>query len=92
MVLILERVPTSLRGELTRWLLEPKAGMFVGTISAAVRDRLWEKVCGAMAGGAGILIHSSDGEQGFRVRFWGASARSMIDYEGLTLVQIPKDP
>jgi CRISPR-associated protein Cas2 len=70
-VLILERVPVSLRGELTRWLLEPRAGVFVGKISAAVRDKLWEKACGAMDGGAGMLIHNADNEQGFSVRFWG---------------------
>ena len=42
-VLILERVPPGLRGELTRWFLEPQAGVFVGRVSAAVRERLWEK-------------------------------------------------
>lgn len=90
-VLVLERVPTSLRGELTKWLLEPRAGVFVGSVSAMVRDKLWEKTCAAMAGGAGMLIHSSDGEQGFRVRFWGATNRWVIDQEGLTLIQWPKD-
>jgi CRISPR-associated protein Cas2 len=89
-VLILERVPGSLRGELTRWLLEPRAGVFVGKIPAGVRDRLWEKACGAMAGGAGMLIHNADNEQGFSVRFWGATNRSVVDYEGLTLIQVPE--
>jgi CRISPR-associated protein Cas2 len=42
-VLVLERVPVSLQGELTRWLLEPRAGVFVGNIPAGVRDRLWER-------------------------------------------------
>ena len=36
-VMILERVPVLLRGELTRWLLEVRAGVFVGTMSAGVR-------------------------------------------------------
>lgn len=87
-VIILEKVPASLRGELTRWMLEPKAGVFIGTISAMVRDKLWEKACGSMKGGAGILIHSSNNEQGFAVRFWGATARWVRDYEGLTLIQV----
>ena len=39
-VMILENVPTSLRGELSRWLLEPRAGVFVGHVSARVRDKL----------------------------------------------------
>ena len=91
-VLILERVPVSLRGELTRWLLEPRAGVFVGTVSASVRDRLWEKACSAMAGGAGMLIQNADNEQGFSLRFWGATNRSVLDYEGLTLIQVPEVP
>ncbi|MCZ2079098.1 MAG: type I-E CRISPR-associated endoribonuclease Cas2e [Bryobacterales bacterium] len=91
-VMILERVPISLRGELTRWLLEVRAGVFAGTISARVRDKLWERACGAMGGGAGMLIHNADTEQGFSVRFWGKTGRSVVDYEGLTLIQMPDGP
>lgn len=88
-VMILERVPGSLRGELTRWMLEPKAGVFIGTVSAMVRDRLWEKACASMAGGAGMLIYNSDTEQGFAIRFWGATNRLVVDFEGLSLIRIP---
>ncbi|HSU61819.1 MAG TPA: type I-E CRISPR-associated endoribonuclease Cas2e [Bryobacteraceae bacterium] len=91
-VIILERIPESLRGELTRWLLEPKAGVFVGTVTAAVRERLWERVCGAMGGGAGMLVYSARNEQGFEIRFWGATRRSVLDWEGLKLVSVPEDP
>ncbi len=87
-VIVLERVPTSLRGELTRWMLEVKPGVFVGKVSALVRDKLWERTCGSMKGGAGTLIYSSDAEQGFTIRFWGAMARSIVDFDGLSLVQI----
>lgn len=86
-VVILERVPVGLRGELTRWLLEPQAGVFVGSVSALVRDKLWERVCGGVDGGAATLIHSADTEQGFEVRLWGAPTRSLADFEGLWLVQ-----
>jgi len=44
-VLIVESAPPSLRGELSKWMLEPRAGVYVGTISGAVRDLLWEKAC-----------------------------------------------
>jgi CRISPR-associated protein Cas2 len=87
-VLILERVPSSLRGELTRWMLEPRAGVFVGTLSAMVRDRLWTRACSRVGEGSAILIHSSDAEQGFAVRLWGAGRRIPEDFEGLTLVRI----
>jgi CRISPR-associated protein Cas2 len=88
MVLILERVPIRLRGELTRWLLEPKAGVFVGRVSAVVRDKLWEKSCGQVKEGGCLMIHTSDNEQGFRVRSWGGTTRLIEDFEGLLLVRV----
>ncbi len=86
-VLILERVSTGLRGELTRWLLEPKAGVFVGDVSALVREKLWEKVCREMKDGAGMLLHSAEGEQGLAMRLWGIRDRTIVDYEGLWLIR-----
>ena len=89
-VIVVERVSASLRGELTRWLLEPHTGIFVGRPSAMVRDRLWEMVCkGARTGGA-ILITSASTEQGFTVRMHGDTARQLRDFDGVWLVQIPK--
>lgn len=85
--MILERVPTSLRGELTRWMIEPKAGVFVGSLSALVRDRLWERSCKALKGGAAVLIHSTDNEQGFAIEVAGERERRAVDFEGLWLIQ-----
>ena len=39
-VMLMEKVPKSVRGELTRWLIELRSGVFVGNISALVRDKL----------------------------------------------------
>lgn len=88
-IFILERVPPGLRGELSRWFLEPKTGVFVGKVSASVRDRLWDKACGQAKGGGCLMIHKSDNEQGFQIRSWGEMARSVEDFEGLFLVRIP---
>lgn len=89
-VLITERVQTSLRGELTRWLLEPKTGVFVGRVSAMVRDRLWDKVCASLDSRGGcILIHSDKNEQGFSIRIHGHTDRMVVDIEGLQLIQKP---
>ena len=88
-IIVLERVSPSLRGELTRWLLELKAGVFVGRVSAVVRERLWERVATGMAGGGGVLVHTADNEQGYIVRFVGSTGRDMRDFDGLQLVQQP---
>ncbi|MBN1886140.1 MAG: type I-E CRISPR-associated endoribonuclease Cas2 [Candidatus Krumholzibacteriota bacterium] len=87
-IMILERVTPGLRGELTRWFLEPKAGVFVGRISAMVRDKLWDKACRRARDGGCLMIHASDNEQGFRIRSWGKTARAIKDFEGLFLVRV----
>ena len=70
-ILILERVSPSLRGLLTRWMIQPRAGVLVSKLSALVRDKLWERTTRSLKGGGAILIHSSNTEQGFAVRTAG---------------------
>lgn len=89
-VVILEKVPKSLRGELTRWMLEPKTGVFVGSVSGMVREHLWEKLCRGLRGGACVMAHSDNTEQGFTLRTHGDSSRQVVDFEGLSLMRIPK--
>lgn len=88
-VLILERVPAGLRGELTRWMIEVKAGVFVGTVSALVRDKLWERACRESRGGSAVLIHTTNSEQGYTVQLWGEPSYYLEDFEGLWLVRRP---
>ncbi len=88
-VIVLERVPASLRGELTRWMLELHTGFFVGSLSAIVRDLLWEQVCDQMRDGAGFLAYQTNNEQGFALRSCGATSRKLVQIEGLFLVRIP---
>lgn len=88
-VMVLQRVPPSLRGELTRWLLEPQSGVFVGTVSAMVRDKLWDKCCKSLRGGAMMQIWSTNTEQGFQMRTLGLTQREAVDMGGLQLIRIP---
>lgn len=88
-VFILESVPPTLRGELTRWLIEPHPGTFVGNVSAMVRERLWMKCCRARREGGVILIWSTNNEQGFSMLMHGCTRRRLVDYEGLLLICKP---
>jgi len=90
-VILLERVPVSLRGDLSRWMLELKAGVYVGKVSGMVRDKLWERICANSRGGGALLAHTTDNEQGFAFRFWGETSRQIVDFEGLMLVQRPQE-
>ncbi|MSQ24110.1 MAG: type I-E CRISPR-associated endoribonuclease Cas2 [Chloroflexi bacterium] len=88
-VLVLERVTPSLRGNLTRWFIEPRAGVFVGNVPARVRDSLWEKITIAVADGAATMIYQTNTEQGFAVRTRGQGSREFVDFEGLWLARWP---
>lgn len=90
-VFVLEKVPVSLRGELTRWMLELKPGVFVGTLSAIVRQLLWDKVRWSVKGGGAIMIQSSNSEQGFQVNYSGETSRMIEDFEGLWLVGVEEN-
>ena len=90
-VMVLDRVPPGLRGQLTRWLLEPKSGVFVGRVSALVRDKLWDLACERSKGGAVVMIHTTNNEQGFAFREWGAPGRTIRDFDGLSLVTVPQE-
>jgi CRISPR-associated protein Cas2 len=90
MVLVLEKAPPSLRGELTRWLLEPRTGVFVGDVSAQVRELLWGMVEEKIRAGGAVLIHNADREQGFALRSLGDTTRALVDYGGLMLVRTPE--
>lgn len=87
-VLILDRVSPGIRGELSRWMLEPKAGVFVGRPTATVRDRLWEKLRREVGEDAGctMITHAAN-EQGYRIESFGNPSRLVVDFDGLQLVK-----
>ena len=92
LVMIVETVPVGLRGELTRWLIEPHPGVFVGHVSGLVRDRLWLKCCQGMKSGGIVQIWSTNNEQRFQMRAYGETQREVVDFEGLQLIRRPVDP
>lgn len=92
LVMVLESVPVGLRGELTRWLIEPHPGVFVGHVSALVRDRLWLKCCEGLRDGGAVQIWSMANEQRFTLRTYGALRREVVDFEGLKLIRLPAPP
>jgi CRISPR-associated protein Cas2 len=88
-VMVLEKVPTSLRGELTRWLVEPHPGVFVGHVNATVRDRLWGKCTKGKRSGGVVQIWSTNNEQRFDMRRVGETRRELVEFEGLKLIRTP---
>ena len=92
MVLILRNVRPSLRGHLSRWLIQPHSGVLVGHPSGRIRELLWKQVCQEIdtRGGSAVLIHPEANEQGYRILTRGDPPREMVDFDGLTLPKSPR--
>ncbi len=88
-VIVVERAKPSLRGALTRWMLEVRAGVFVGTLSQRVREKLWALVCARNTQGGAVMIARARNEQGFVISTHGDPSRQVFENEGLWLVRKP---
>jgi CRISPR-associated protein Cas2 len=88
-VLILNACPPGLRGHVTRWLLEIAPGVFVGRVSARVRDGIWQRVCAHKGSGRALLVFSADNEQRLQFRCHD-SAWDPVDFDGLMLIRRPR--
>ena len=86
MVIVVSNAPPRLRGRLAAWLLEVRAGVFVGDYSARTRDRIWEQVEAFIEGGDAVMIWKALTDQGFDFRTTGRNRRMPVDFDGLKLV------
>ena len=44
LVVVTENVPDRLRGRLAVWLLQIRAGVYVGDTSRRIREMIWEQI------------------------------------------------
>ena len=88
-VIVLIAAPEGLRGHLTRWMVEVNAGVFVGTPSSRVRDRLWQLLSERIRDGQAVMAEPADNEQGWAVRTAGRERWRPTDFDGLLLSARP---
>jgi CRISPR-associated protein Cas2 len=81
-------VPIALRGDLTKWLQEINTGVFVGKLSARVRDEVWERVVTYIKNGRATMVYSTNNEQGMDFRVHNTTWEP-IDFDGLKLILKP---
>ena len=83
----LEAPLARLRGLLARWGVEVRAGLYVGSTGARVRDEIWALVCGGLGDGNAVLVYDARNPQGFEVRTAGKNRREIADVDGLWLAR-----
>lgn len=92
MVVIVENAPPRLRGRLAVWLLEVRAGVYVGNYSRRTRDRIWQEVMAAIEDGNAVIAYDSPNDAGFLFETCGKNRRSPVDFDGFRLVSfLPVD-
>jgi CRISPR-associated protein Cas2 len=86
LVIVLENAPPRLRGRLAVWLLEVRAGVFVGNYSKRVREHIWSQVEESIEDGNAVIMWRSLAEAGFEFKAIGKNRRMSADFDGVQLV------
>lgn len=90
LVIVVENAPPRLRGRLSLWLAEVRAGVYVGVYSERTRTRIWGEVGHMIGEGSAAMIWSAPTDSGFAFATIGANRRQPVDFDGLTLVQFAR--
>ncbi len=92
LVIVVENSPPRLRGRLSLWLAEIRAGVYVGVYSARTRERIWDEVVQLIEDGSAVIAWSASTDSGFLFEAVGPNRRIAVDFDGLTLVSFaPSD-
>tara|TARA_R110002072_G_scaffold269868_2_gene429295 strand:- start:32405 stop:32695 length:291 start_codon:yes stop_codon:yes gene_type:complete len=83
---VTENVPDRLRGRLAVWLLEVRAGVYVGSVSKRIREMIWDQIDKLAEDGNVVMAWSTNTESGFDFVTYGANRRMPVDLDGLRLV------
>jgi CRISPR-associated protein Cas2 len=92
LVIVLENAPPRLRGRLAVWMLEVRAGVYVGDYSRKVRELIWSQVEEGLEDGNAVLIWRSTAEAGFEFMTLGTNRRMPADFDGVQLVSFHPEP
>ncbi|PID43121.1 MAG: type I-E CRISPR-associated endoribonuclease Cas2 [Proteobacteria bacterium] len=87
LVVVTEAVPPRLRGRLAVWLLEVRAGVYVGDASRRIREMIWEQVNALAEEGNVVMAWATNTESGFDFITYGNNRRMPIDFDGIRLVR-----
>lgn len=89
-VVTLTNVPSSLRGDLTKWLQEIATGVYVGNINARIREELWKRIVDNIKQGQATMSFAKRNEIGYDFVLHNTK-REVIYYDGIPLVFLPKE-
>lgn len=87
LVIATENVPSRLRGRLAVWLLEVRAGVYVGDVSRRVREMIWYQIGELAEEGNVVMAWATNTESGFDFITYGKNRRTPVEFDGVRLVK-----
>jgi len=91
-VIVCENIPPRLRGRLAVWMVEVRAGTYVGRLAARVREMIWKQVVTGIGDGNAVMVWSTNTESGYDFYTHGANRRIPIECDGIRLISfLPED-
>lgn len=92
LMIVVENLPPRLRGRLAIWLLEVRAGVYVGNVSRRIREMIWENMEKGIGEGNAVMAWSTNTESGFDFMTLGKNRRIPVEMDGIKLVSfLPED-
>jgi CRISPR-associated protein Cas2 len=92
LVIVVENAPPRLRGRLAVWLLEIRAGVYVGEFSRRVRENIWQQVEQGIGDGNAVMVWNASTEAGFDFVTCGTNRRVPVELDGVKLVSFLPPP
>jgi CRISPR-associated protein Cas2 len=86
LVIVVKKAPDRLRGRLALWLLEVRAGVYVGKVSKRVQEMIWKNVEKGIEDGNAVMIWSTNTEAGYDFVTCGTNRRIPKEMDGILLV------
>lgn len=86
LVIVVENAPPRLRGRLAVWLLEIRAGVYVGKVSRRIREMIWNQIGTGIENGNAVMAWSTNTESGFDFETLGKNRRIPVEMDGVKLV------
>ena len=92
LVIVVNNAPPRLRGRLAVWLLEIRAGVYVGDYSRRTREMIWRQVQEQIGDGDAIMAWAVPNDAGYDFDTCGDNRRVPVDLDGLKLVRFMPPP
>lgn len=87
-VIAADNIFNRLRGRLRVYMLEIRAGIYVGNLSFATREMIWMTINENIGDGNAVMVWKTNTESGFDFLTAGVNRRMPVEMDGIKLVSL----